>query len=218
MSSRKVAHVFTPKQLFSVVTLAIAYIVAQMLADITSLKIGLVFAFSMDMGTLFYPITFTLRDMVHKRLGKTFARKIVIAAAIVNIIMALAFWLVSIFPYDGAAGFEQAWDMVLAPVWRIVIASIVAEVISELIDGEVYSAWVKRIGNRWQWSRVLVSNAVSIPIDSLAFCWLAFGGTMPAAIVWSIFWANVVVKGAMTLLSLPMIYLVPAGTITKLDN
>jgi hypothetical protein len=60
--------------------------------------------------------------------------------------------------------------------------------------------------------RVLVSNSISVPIDSFIFAWLAFGGTIPASVVWSIVLANVLVKGAVTLISLPGIYLVkPAG-------
>jgi uncharacterized PurR-regulated membrane protein YhhQ (DUF165 family) len=57
--------------------------------------------------------------------------------------------------------------------------------------------------------RVLVSNSVSVPVDSLVFAWLAFGSVLPASVVWSIVLANVLVKGAVTLLSLPGIYLVP---------
>ena len=47
-----------------------AYIAAQMLSDIASLKIGVVGGLAVDMGTFIYPITFTLRDVVHKVLGK----------------------------------------------------------------------------------------------------------------------------------------------------
>ena len=39
----------------------------------------------------------------------------------------------------------------------------------------MYSLWVKRVTRRVQWSRVLVSNAVSVPVDSLIFAWFAFG-------------------------------------------
>jgi hypothetical protein len=56
--------------------------------------------------------------------------------------------------------------------------------------------------------RVLVSNSISIPVDSVVFCWLAFGGVYPASVVWGIFQANVLLKGAVTVLSLPIIYLV----------
>lgn len=61
---------------------------------------------------------------------------------------------------------------------------------------------------RYQWARVLVSNSISVSLDSLIFCWGAFGGVLPAATVWSIVWANILMKGAVTLLSLSGIYLV----------
>jgi uncharacterized integral membrane protein (TIGR00697 family) len=101
---------------------------------------------------------------------------------------------------------------VLSPVWRIVFASIVAEIISELIDTEGYRIWVDKVTHKFQWARVLVSNAVSVPVDSLIFCWLAFGGVMPNFVVWSIVASNVIVKGLTTLVSLPGIYLVKERT------
>ena len=162
----------------------------------------------MDAGTLIYPITFTLRDMVHKVVGKKGARVIIVAAAVINLAMASLFWIVSRLPYDLMAGPQPDWNSVLAPVWRIVIASVAAEVLAELIDTEVYHLWVTRITNRYQWARVLVSNAASVPLDSLLFCWLAFGGVLPVEVVWSIFWANVLLKGIVTILGMPLIYLV----------
>jgi len=185
-----------------------AYIAAQMLADIGSLKIAWVAGFSIDGGTFIYPLTFTLRDMVHKALGRTAARTVVIAAAVINLFMAGFFVFLSALPPDPAWPLQEAFAGVLAPVWRIVIASIVAEVISELLDTEVYHLWVTRVTRRYQWSRVLVSNLFGVPVDSLIFCWGAFGGVLPNAVVWSIFWANVLVKGLTTLVGMPAIYLV----------
>ena len=63
-----------------VIIVVAAYIAAQMLADIASLKIGVVFGYAVDMGTFIYPITFTLRDVVHKLLGKRNAQVIIITA------------------------------------------------------------------------------------------------------------------------------------------
>jgi len=185
-----------------------AYVAAQMLADIGSLKIAWLAGFSIDGGTFIYPFTFTLRDMVHKLLGRTAARTLVIAAAVINLVMAGFFALVSALPPDPTWPLQDAFAGVLAPVWRIVIASIVAEVLSELLDTEVYHLWVTRITRRYQWARVLISNGLSVPLDSLVFCWAAFGGVLPGAVVWSIFWANVLVKGLTTLVGLPAIYLV----------
>ncbi len=190
------------------IVLIAAYIAAQMLADVTSLKIVMVAGMSMDAGTLVYPLTFTLRDMVHKSIGARGARLLIIAAAGINLLMAGLFWLVAILPGDPSVGPQIEFGQVLSPAWRIVMASIVAELLSELIDTEAYRFWVERITTRYQWARVLVSNAVSVPLDSLVFCWLAFGGALPAAVVWTIVRSNIIVKGATTLLSLPGIYLV----------
>lgn len=184
------------------------YIAAQMLADIASLKIAFIAGFSVDAGTFIYPLTFTLRDLVHKRLGKSVARKVIFLAAAINLFMALFLQFAAWLPQDPSWGLGNEFSAILGPVWRIVIASIVAEVIAELIDTEVYHFWVTRITRRFQWLRVLVSNSVSIPVDSLIFCWGAFGWALPHSVVWSIFSANVIIKGLVTIVSLPGIYLV----------
>jgi uncharacterized integral membrane protein (TIGR00697 family) len=200
------------KQLSTIPTVGIVvislYIAAQLLSDIASLKITLIAGFSMDAGTFIYPLTFTIRDLIHKRLGKQVARTVIILAAGINLFMALFFQFTAWLPQDPSWGLGREFAAVLGPVWRIVIASIVAEVISELIDTEIYHLWKTRITEKYQWIRVLSSNAVSIPVDSLIFCWGAFGFLLPHEVVWSIFFANVIVKGAVTIVSLPAIYLV----------
>ncbi len=185
-----------------------AYIAAQMLSDIASLRIVTIAGLSMDAGTIIYPFTFTLRDLVHKVAGKRVARLLIILAAGINLAMALLFWLVSNLPPAQDVGPQATFGAVLAPVWRIVLASIFAEVVSELTDTEVYSAWVRRVGERWQWGRVVSSNAVSVPLDSLLFTTLAFGGVYTWGVVYSIFWANVAIKAVVTVVSIPWIYLV----------
>jgi hypothetical protein len=194
-----------------IVTVA-AYVAAQMIADIGSLKIAWVAGFSIDGGTFIYPFTFTLRDMVHKLLGRRAARTLVVAAAVINLGMALFFAFLSRLPPDPTWPLQDAFAQVLSPVWRIVLASIVAEVVSELLDTELYHLWVTRVTRRYQWARVLISNSISVPVDSLVFVWIAFGGALPPGVVWSIFWANVLVKGVTTLISLPGIYLVKEGS------
>jgi hypothetical protein len=189
--------------------LAAAYVAAQILADVSSLKLANVFDNAIDGGTLIYPITFTLRDLVHKVAGKQVARALIVAAALINVFMAGLFWIVDALPLVPDSGQQsELFGAVLGPVWRIVFASIVAEVISELVDTEVYSAWVRRFGNRSQWGRVLASNAVAVPLDSLVFAVLAFGGLVDPAIVRQIVLTNVVVKLLVTLVSLPLIYTV----------
>lgn len=197
------------------VVVVAAYTGAQLIADVTSLKIGVIAGLAVDMGTFIYPITFTLRDVVHKVLGKRNAQVLIVMAALVNLFMAVyLMWTVGV-PSDPDWGLGEEYGAILGPLWRIVIASIAAEVVSELVDTEVYHWFVTRITRRYQWARVLTSNSISVPIDNAIFAIGAFGAlplledhflTLPWNVVWEIFLFNLLVKYGVTLVSLPLIY------------
>ncbi|WP_229023168.1 queuosine precursor transporter [Actinomarinicola tropica] len=195
-----------------------AYVGAQVIADVASLKIGQVAGRAVDMGTWIYPITFTVRDVVHKTLGRRAARTLVVTAAAVNLFMALYLQWVAGAPSDPSFALGAEFEAVLAPLWRITIASIVAEVVSELADTEVYHWFVRRVTARHQWARVLTSNAVSVPLDNVIFAVVAFGAlpgltdhalTLPWEAVWDVFLVNLTVKAAVSVASVPLIYLAP---------
>ncbi|MEM7331499.1 MAG: queuosine precursor transporter [Chloroflexota bacterium] len=220
-SERASSAVVTAVPRVAVVVIA-AYIAAQMIADITSVKIGEIANLAVDMGTFIYPITFTLRDLVHKVLGRRNTRTLIISAAVINLFMVIyAAWAASVpgdVGSDPDGTFTAAYSMVFGPLWRITIASILAEVVSEMADTEAYHWFVTKITRKNQWARVLVSNAISIPIDNAIFAIGAFGAlpglqghflTLPWSVVWEIFVFNLIVKFAVTLVSLPMIYLTP---------
>lgn len=190
------------------------YIGAGVISQITSLKIGVVLGRAVDMGTFVYPLTFTLRDLVHKSAGRSAARTMILTSAVVNLMLALYLAWTAGVESDADWGLGEAYSAVLGPIWRIVVASLLAMVISELIDTEVYQWWVTRVTHRHQWLRVLVSNAVSVPVDNAvfaigAFATLPFVDGLDAATVWDIFIVNLVVKGLVSVLSIPLIYLVP---------
>lgn len=190
------------------------YIGAGVISQITSLKIGVVLGRAVDMGTFVYPITFTLRDLVHKAAGRDAARTMIFTSAAVNLMLALYLGWTAGVQSDADWGLGEAYSAVLGPIWRIVIASLLAMVISELIDTEVYQWWVTKVTTGHQWLRVLVSNAVSVPVDNAifaigAFATLPFVAGLDAGTVWDIFLVNLVVKGLVSVLSIPLIYLVP---------
>jgi len=191
-----------------IVVVSVLYISAQIFSDIASLRILFIAGFSIDGGTLVYPFTFTLRDMVHKIAGKSIAQTLIFLGVGINLFMVFLFWLVSELPADIGVGEQSEFGIVLVPIFRLVLASIVAEVVAELLDTEMYDQWMKRVGKEHQWGRVLVSNAISVPVDSAIFVVIAFVGVFSSEVVWSIFFANIIVKGFVTILSIPGIYLV----------
>ena len=63
--------------------------------------------------------------------------------------MAIYFAFVSNLPGDPLVGDQSAFARVLSPIWRLVAASIIAEVIAELIDTEAYRIWTTKITKKF---------------------------------------------------------------------
>jgi uncharacterized PurR-regulated membrane protein YhhQ (DUF165 family) len=82
----------------------------------------------------------------------------------------LAGWIAIV--NEWTAAFPDQGFEVLADTWRIVGASLAAFAISETVDN-LFGSWLRdRVADA---VRVLATNAVSIPLDSVVFLWLAFG-------------------------------------------
>jgi uncharacterized integral membrane protein (TIGR00697 family) len=208
-------HLFGKRALTWLLVATAGYVACSILANVMSvriLRIGPDWAsFSVDAGTLTYPLTFTLRDLVHKVGGRHVARVVILSTAALNVLAAFAFWATAELPADVSvlAPAQEWFGPVLNPVLRITAASVIAQVVAELLDTEVYHRFVLRFGHRLQWGRVLASNAVSIPVDSVVFVAIAFGGVVPFGVAVSIVWANIVVKGLTSVATVPLIYAVP---------
>jgi len=109
------------------------------------------------------------------------------------------------------AGFwslQDAYASILAIVPRIVFASILAEVVTELVDTEVYRMTETVFTGPLQVFRAIISNTISTPLDGLLFGILAFAGTMPWSGVWGVVLGSSALKLTISLLSAPLIYLV----------
>ncbi|WP_295814981.1 VUT family protein [uncultured Deinococcus sp.] len=122
----------------------------------------------LSVGTIFFAAVFTLRDRIH-RAGGLNAVYIAIAVALaVNTVAAL----------------------LTGTPWRFIGASFLAILVGELADTAVYQRLIQR---SW-WTRVLASNAVSVPLDSVLFNLLAFAGDMPGGQIAQIIYADIVAK------------------------
>lgn len=149
---------------------AIVYILAVLLANYTATMFIPLPVFGMvSVGTLIFGVTFTMRDHVH-RYGRKAVYSMIAVAAVLMV-------LESVF---------------LAVPWRIIAASFVAIVLAEATDTEIY----QRLLHRSWLVRVLGSNAISIPIDSILFNALAFAGVFAVPMLVSIVFGEIVVKFA----------------------
>jgi len=72
----------------------------------------------------------------------------------------------------------------------------------------VYHKWESRYGSRYIEGRVLVSNAISIPIDSVLFALIAFAGALPAQAIVGIIIGNLLIKYLISVVFAPSLRLV----------
>lgn len=193
---------------FLTILIICSYIACQMISNISSVKIANVLSLAVDGGTFLYPLAFTIRDMAHKTIGKKNTQKLIIVSAIINIFTPIYFYIISQIPADKSWEFDEAFKTTLSPVIRISIASIIASTLSEFVDTEIYHFFVSKITKKYQWLRVLISNAFSIPVDNFLFVAIAFFKVLPINALIGIFIFNFFVKYAVTIISVPMIYLV----------
>ena len=193
---------------FLTILIICSYIACQMISNIASVKIANVLSLAVDGGTFLYPLAFTIRDMSHKTIGKKNTQKLIIVSAIINIFTPIYFYIISQIPADKSWEFDEAFKMTLSPVIRISIASIIASTLSEFVDTEIYHFFTTKITKKYQWLRVLISNAFSIPVDNFLFVAIAFFNVLPINALIGIFIFNFFVKYAVTIISVPMIYLV----------
>ena len=193
-----------------VIVLTAGYLLCQIIADVTASKMVDLFGIYVPAAVFIYALTFTLRDVVHKQLGKGGAVFMVITAGVVNVLMAAYFMMTTALKPAPFWLNQEAYQMILGVVPRVVGASIIAEMVSELLDTELYH----RMMHLKPWARVLGSNAISLPIDSLLFVTIAFLGTMPIPALLAVILGQIAVKAAITVISIPLIYTVPERPMT----
>lgn len=132
--------------------------------------------FLVNVGTLFFGITFTQRDRVH-RFGRPTVYRMILLAAVSNVALAAS----------------------LGTPLRYVGVSFLSIVMAETADTEVFH---RLRGRRWV-TRVASSNAISAPLDTIVFTLLAFWGETFATPLWltQVIVTDVLVKYASGLLA-----------------
>lgn len=188
----------------STMSAAVLYILAVLLANLTAtafLPIELIpgSGILVSVGTLIFGLTFTQRDRMHA-MGRPFVYKAIALSAVLTLALLLSYrflWgapVVAFFEAKQWTWLHQSAAMLHSSGWRVFCASFLAILIAESADTEVFH----RYRNRSFITRVLRSNAVSIPVDSVLFNMVAFAGNpfFPPLILLQVILGEMVAKFA----------------------
>ncbi len=147
---------------------ATIYILAVLAANLTATWfIPLPLFGQVAVGTFIFGLTFTQRDIMHKHGRRLVYRAIAIAA-----------------------GLSLLESLILNVPARIILASFTAIVLAEAADTEIFQSLRHR-----SWPlKIVSSNAVSIPWDTVLFNTIAFLSVFPWRQLIAIMWDEIVVK------------------------
>lgn len=169
--------------------------------------------FTMTLGVIPFPVTFIITDLLNEyygRRGVRFTTLLGMSAVLLVygvILIQLAIPAASFSPVSDAA-----FESVFASSGVIIIASIVAYLIGQLIDIQTFHWLRKKTKNKHVWLRATGSTVVSQLIDSFVVIFIAFGSPLakqplPMGQVAEIASTNFVYKLLVAIAITPVIYL-----------
>lgn len=171
-------------------------------------------------GVLLWPIVFIMTDVINEYFGRRGVRTLsyitvglIVYAfffAYLAIGLAPAAWWVSVAHERGVPDLQAAFAYVFGQGMWTIVGSLVAFLVSQLIDISIFQRIRRRTGERFIWLRATGSTAVSQLIDSFVVLYIAFvigPQQWPTSLFLAVGTVNYLYKLAAAVALIPLIYL-----------
>lgn len=126
-------------------------------------------------GTLIFPVTFLISDIITEVYGYKNARLAIWIAFLFNIIFLLYGQLVTHLPSPSFAVNNQAFDRIFSLNIMIVLGSIISYLISEPLNSFIVAKLKIKFQGKHMAVRFVASTIIASAIDSFLFTMIAFG-------------------------------------------
>lgn len=133
-----------------------------------------------DAGTIVFPITYMLGDVFTEIWGFKTTRKVVLLTFLCQILFTLFAWIGTLLPYPAdTEASATAYSLVFGFVPRIMVASLTAFLVGELVNAWSFDKIKERTQGRWLWVRTIGSSVFGFILDTTLFVCIAFWGVVP---------------------------------------
>jgi uncharacterized integral membrane protein (TIGR00697 family) len=177
--------------------------------------------YTLTCGVLLWPIEFVMTDIVNEYYGPKAVRRIsytavgLISYAFIMFYMAIhvppntSFWTTS-QQDNGVPDMQNAFTAIFGQGMWIIFGSLVAFLVSQLLDVWVFHKIKEKTGDKRIWLRATGSTLISQLVDSYIVLFIAFyfGQGWPWQLVLAVGLVNYSYKAFMALVLTPVIYLV----------
>ncbi|MET3698656.1 hypothetical protein SAMN05877753_104109 [Bacillus oleivorans] len=203
-------------QLFTLYSVLFA--TSLVVANVTATKVvSFGDTFVIPAAVVTYAFTFLLTDIIHERYGKEQAQKTVFYGFIAQLfasVMILIGMVLPAAPFAQSA--QEAYEVLLGPNLRNMMASLIAYLISQNIDVHLFSFLKNKFNGKHKWIRNNVSTISSQFIDTAVFITIAFAGQVPS--LWAMIWSQFAIKCVLALLDTPLFYLLTRKNKTQANS
>ena len=175
---------------------------------------------SFTAGTLLWPVVFIFTDVINEFFGRRGVRMISWIAvglivygfvfAFIAISLAPAGWWVGAAQAQGVPDYQAAFLAIFGQGMWTIAGSVVAFLVGQLIDVQVFHRIRMATGERFIWLRATGSTAVSQLVDSFVVIWIAFvlgPQQWPTSLFLAVSSVNYVYKMAAAVALIPLLYL-----------
>jgi queuosine precursor transporter len=181
-------------------------------------------SFTLTCGVLLWPLEFVITDIINEFYGPKAVRRISFTAVIlISYAFLMYFIAINIPPADvwiassskqGVDNIQTAFSAIFGQNMRIILGSLVAFLVSQIVDVTVFHQIKKRTGNKYLWLRATGSTLVSQLVDSYIVLFIAFSGYFSWQQILAIGMMNYLYKFTVAIILTPLIYFVE-GRIEK---
>ena len=186
-----------------------------LISNIASVKFVEIWKFTFDGGTILFPLSYIFGDILTEVYGYKASRKVIWTGFISAAVMALCLWFVGTLKAPAMNEWgefeDQAYARILAPVGRIVLASLIAFVAGEFSNSYILAKLKIFTKGRFLWSRTISSTLVGQGVDTAVFCLIAFLGAIPTSVLIAVIVSNYIFKCLFEILATPLTYAVVIG-------
>lgn len=174
---------------------------------------GKLFAFGpfvMSMGILPWPIVFLTTDLINEHYGKSGVRFLTFSTvALIAFTFILLFGAIQIPAVDFSPVDDESFYIVFGQSIWIIVGSITAFLISQLLDVSLFWFFKNKTGKRKLWLRATGSTAVSQLVDTFVVAGIAFWlpGKLTTANYVTLSFTNYSYKLVIAVALTPLIYL-----------
>lgn len=195
---------------------------ALVISNVLSTKLMVIGPLIVPGGVICYAVTYLMTDVIGELYGKAAAGRVVRQGLLCQVICMALIQLTLLLPGADIV-IDEAYDTALGMSLWFTLAGLVAYVVSQSIDVEVFHRIRQRLrikgnGYRWVWNNA--STLVSQAVDTIVFLGIAFGLGMKylfdagtCGLLMQMMISQYIVKALLAILDTPFFYLMTRNSI-----